>query len=92
MAWYHEPGAEEKCAVLIRHLVLGFPQASILSWQVGARYHVFVVVPHDGSREKTLQVDTHVFHDPRLRVEEFAARRSTLERRARGARVFRYHL
>ncbi|MCE3222859.1 MAG: hypothetical protein K0S58_1039 [Nitrospira sp.] len=42
---------------LIRHLVLSFPQAAILSRSVGTRYHVCVIVPYDGSPEKTVQAE-----------------------------------
>ncbi len=72
MAWYQDRSAEDKLTVLIGYLVRSFPLASILSRQVGDRYHVFVIAPFDGSREKTLQVETAIFHDQRLRVEEFA--------------------
>jgi hypothetical protein len=81
VAWYQERGGEEKLRLLIRHLVLSFPLASILSRQVEDRYHVFVIVPHDGSREKTLQVETTLLREWSLRVEEFAALLSTLDLR-----------
>lgn len=81
MAWYHERIAEEKLTVLIRYLVHSFPLASILSRQVGDRYHVFVIVPFDGSPEKTLQVETTVFRNRSLRVEGFTALLSTLNLR-----------
>ena len=44
------PGRETEAALkaLIRHLVLSFPKAAILSRQVGDRYHVFVMVPYAG--------------------------------------------
>ena len=53
------PGRETGAALkaLIRHLVLSFPKAAILSRQVGDRYHVFVMVPYAGGPENTLQVD-----------------------------------
>ncbi len=92
MAWYQERSAEEKLAVLIRYLVHSFPLASILSRQVGDRYHVFVIVPFDGSQEKTLQVETRVFHARRLRVEGFAALLSTLNLRRVFDRNDRYDL
>lgn len=87
MAWYQERSAEVKLTVLTRYLVHSFPLASILSRQVGDRYHVFVIVPFDGSQEKTLQVETMVFCNRRLRVEGFAALLSTLNLR----RVFDQH-
>lgn len=73
MAWYQETEAEAKLKVLIRHLVLSFPQASILSWQVGRGDHVFLIVPYDGSLEKTIQVETAVFQDQNFGVQEFAS-------------------
>ena len=92
MAWYQEPSAEEKLTVLIRYLVPTFPRASILSRQVGSRYHVFVIVPFDGSQEKTLQVETTVFHNRNQRVEGFAALLSTLNLRRVFDRSDRYDL
>ncbi len=92
MAWYQEPSAEEKLTLLIRYLVHSFPRASILSRHVGARYHVFVIVPFDGSQEKTLQVETTVFHNRKQRVEGFAALLSTLNLRRVFDRSDRYHL
>lgn len=92
MAWYQNPKAEEKLTVLIRYLVHSFPLASILSRQVGSRYHVFVIVPFDGSGEKTLQVEATVFLDRTLRVERFAALLSTLNLRRVFDRGDRYDL
>ncbi|MGC3973503.1 MAG: hypothetical protein QM771_03860 [Nitrospira sp.] len=87
MAWYQERSAEEKLTVFIRYLVHSFPLASILSRQVGDQYHVFVIVPFDGSQEKTLQVETTVFRNGRLRLDGFAALLSALNLR----RVFDQH-
>ena len=81
MAWYQEPSAEDKLTVLIRYLVHSFPLASILSRQVDECYHVFVIVPFDGSHEKTLQVETRVFRNRTQRVEAFAAILSALNLR-----------
>ncbi|MCW5797896.1 MAG: hypothetical protein LZF60_230004 [Nitrospira sp.] len=92
MAWYQERSAEEKLTVLIRYLVHSFPLASILSRQVGERYHVFVIVPFDGSQEKTLQVETAVFHDRNQRVEGFAALLATRHLCRVFERVDRYDL
>jgi hypothetical protein len=52
----HDSGTEAALKRLIRHLVLSFPETSVLSRQVGDRYHVFVIVPYDGT-EKTIQVE-----------------------------------
>lgn len=52
-----ETGPDAGLKVLIRHLVLSFPQAAILSRSVGERYHVCVIVPYDGSPEKAAQVE-----------------------------------
>lgn len=92
MAWYKERNAEEKLTVLIRYLVHSFPLASILSRQVGDRYHVFVIVPFDGSQEKTLQVDTTIFRHQSLPVERFTALLSTLNLRRVFDRNDRYDL
>ena len=92
MAWYQERSAEEKLAVLIRYLVRSFPLASIFSRQAGDRYHVFVIVPFDGSQEKTLQVETTVFRHRALRVEGFAALLSTLNLRRVFKQADRYDL
>lgn len=92
MAWYKERSAEEKFTVLIRYLVHSFPLASILSRQVGDRYHVFIIVPFDGSPEKTLQVETSIFRRQSLRVEGFAALLSALNLRRVFDRTDRYDL
>ena len=92
MAWYHDRSAEDKLTVLIGYLVRSFPLASILSRQVGDRYHVFVIAPFDGSREKTLQVETTIFHDQRLRLEEFAALLSLCNLRRKFDQGDRYDL
>lgn len=92
MAWYQERSAEEKLTVLIQYLVRSFPLASILSRQAGDRYHVFVIVPFDGSQEKTLQVETTVFCHRSLRVEGFAALLSTLNLRRVFEQADRYDI
>ena len=53
----HNGGIELALRTLIRHVVLNFPHAAILSRQVGDRYHVFVIVPYRGGPENTLQVE-----------------------------------
>ncbi len=70
--------AEAKVRALIAHLVRLFPRATVFSRQVEDRYHVFVIVPYDGSPEKAIQADQAVFRDPLLGVEGFAARLSGL--------------
>ena len=55
-----ETGADAGLKVLIRYLVLSFPQATIFSRSVGERYHVCVIVPYDGSPEKAVQVERAV--------------------------------
>lgn len=92
MTWYCNQGAEDKVTVLIRYLVHSFPLASILSRQVEARYHLFVIVPFDGTPEKTLQVEIATFRDQRLPVERFAARLSALNLHRVFDRVDRYEL
>ena len=63
--------AEAKLKILIRHLVVSFPQASILSRQVGDRYHVFVMVPYDGGPEKLIQVERSMLADRQTTMQEF---------------------
>lgn len=92
MAWYQDPGAENKLTVLIKYLVRSFPLASILSRRVGDRYHVFVIVPFDGSPEKTLQVETTVFYDQQLQIGRFASLLSMLNLRTFYERGDRYDL
>ena len=41
-----------RLTVLIRHLLLSFPQSAILSRSVGDRYHMFVICPIAGVSEK----------------------------------------
>jgi len=66
-----ETRVDAKLNVLIRHLVLSFPQAAILSRAVGERYYVCVIVPHDGSSEKALQVERGLLHESGGSIEEF---------------------
>lgn len=90
MAYYQAQGAEEKLTLLIWYLVRSFPLASILSRQVGDRYHVFIIVPFDGSQEKTVQVETNIFQDQELPVERFAELLSTVNLRRMFDRGNRY--
>lgn len=48
---------EATLTVLIQHLVLCFPHATIFSRQVRDAYHVFVIAPYGGGPEKTVQVE-----------------------------------
>ncbi len=73
MAPTTQASAEAKVKAVIGHLVILFPHATVFSRQVADRYHVFVIVPYDGSPEKAIQVDRTVFLDPFLGVEEFAS-------------------
>lgn len=57
--------------VLIRHLVLSFPQAAILSRSVGERYHVCVIMPYDGSPEKAVQIERAMCGEPARSIKEF---------------------
>jgi hypothetical protein len=57
MAQSADRGIEVALKTLIRHLVLSFPETTILSRQVGDRYHVVVIVPYAGGPENTLQVE-----------------------------------
>ena len=57
MAHAPDPGTEVALKALIRHLVLSFPDAAILSREVGDRYHVFIIIPYVGGPERTLQVE-----------------------------------
>ncbi len=66
-----EMTTEAKLKVLIRHLVLSFPEAGILSRQVGDRYHVFIIVPYGGGPEKTIQVERAVLAKSARSIQEF---------------------
>jgi len=57
MAHAPDPGTEVALKALTRHLVLSFPDAAILSREVGDRYHVFIIIPYVGGPERTLQVE-----------------------------------
>lgn len=63
--------AEAKRKALVRHLVLTFPHAAIMSRSVLERYHVFVIVPYDGSPEKTVQVEGAVYRESASSVKDF---------------------
>jgi hypothetical protein len=48
---------EATLKALVRHLVLNFPETSVLSRQVGDRYYVFVISPYGGGPEKAIQIE-----------------------------------
>jgi hypothetical protein len=66
-----EARADAKLKVLIRHLVLSFPHATILSRQVEDRYHVFVIAPYEGGPDKAVQVERAVLVERHTTVDEF---------------------
>jgi hypothetical protein len=68
---FNEAGAEVKLKVLIRYLVLSFPEAGVLSRQVEERYHVFVIVPYGGGPEKTIQVERAVLTESARSIKDF---------------------
>jgi hypothetical protein len=65
-----EARADATLKVLIRHLVLSFPQAAILSRSAGGRYYVCVIVPYDGGVEKAIQIE-RAWLAERATLEEF---------------------
>ncbi len=67
----NETRRDRKLQALIRHLVLSFPQAAILSRSVGERYHVCIIVPYDGSPEKALQVERALCRESARSIQEF---------------------
>ena len=66
-----ETRRDTKLQALIRHLVLSFPKAAILSRSVQERYHVCVIVPYDGSPEKALQVERTLCRESARSIQEF---------------------
>ena len=62
---------DAKLQTLIHHLVNSFPLTSILSRQVGNVYHVFVIVPHNGAPDKTIQVERALLVEPSPSLDEF---------------------
>jgi hypothetical protein len=59
-----------KLKVLVRHLVLVFPKASIYWREIEGRYCTFVIVPFAGGSEKAIQVDLAVLRDPAVTEKE----------------------
>ena len=52
MEYPGEVRGDAKLNVLIRHLVALFPQAAILSRQIGDTYHLFVIVPYGVAQKR----------------------------------------
>jgi hypothetical protein len=69
---------EANLKVLTRYLVATFPDMSILSREIGGRYHLFVLVPFTRGAEKAIQVDRPVLEDPALTEEEIVFRLDSL--------------
>lgn len=69
-----ESHVDAKLRVLTRYIVASFPEASILSREIGGRYHLFVLVPFAGGPDKVIQVDRAVLADPTLPEKEFVTR------------------
>ena len=81
---------ETKLKVLIRHLVLTFPHAGILSRQVGHTYHVFVIAPYAGGADKTLQVDRALLAESAGSIKDFEGVLAQLNLPLRFQRCERY--
>jgi hypothetical protein len=75
-----EARVDATLTALIRHLVLSFPQAAILSRSVGTRYQVCVIVPYDGSPEKTVQAERAVDGKQARSIQEVERQLSQLNR------------
>ena len=61
---------DSKLKVLVRHLVMVFPKASVYWREVEGRYCTFVIVPFAGGSEKAIQVDLAILRDPAVTEEE----------------------
>jgi hypothetical protein len=70
MDLHGQAGVDMNLNVLIRHLVLSFPQAAILSRSVGDRYHVYVIVPYDGGPEKAVQVERAMYDEAARSIKD----------------------
>lgn len=92
MAHTTEAWADAKLKALIGHLVRIFPNAAVLSRQVADRYHVFVIMPYDGSTEKAIQVDRVLFLDRDAAVEEFVSLLCSVDLPSVLQMCDRYHL
>ena len=73
MEYPGEVRGDAKLNVLIRHLVALFPQAAILSRQIGDTYHLFVIVPYGGGPEKAIQIERALLIERDPSVDEFGA-------------------
>ena len=62
---------EATLKVLIQHLVLCFPHATIFFRQVRYAYHVFVIAPYGGGPEKAVQVERAWLADQQTTMDEF---------------------
>jgi hypothetical protein len=60
-----------KLKALLRHLVVSFPHASILSRPVEDRYHLFLIVPYGEAPEKTIRVERALLVERHLSVHDF---------------------
>jgi hypothetical protein len=92
MAPTTEAWDDAKLKALIGHLVRVFPNAAVLSRQVADRYHVFIIMPYDGSTEKAIQVDRALFLDRDVAVEEFASLLCSVDLPSVLQRCDRYYL
>lgn len=66
-----EDRVETALKMLIRHLVLSFPQAGIFSRPVGHAYQVFVIAPYDGGPDKAIQVERAWLAEQQATIDEF---------------------
>ena len=62
---------DAKLKALIRHLVMSFPYAAILSRPVEDRYHLFLIVPYGNAREKAIRVERILLVEQHPSVHDF---------------------
>ncbi len=60
-----------KVKTLIRHLVMSFPHAAILSRPVEDRYHLFLIVPYGDVPEKSIRVERTLLVERHPSVHDF---------------------
>jgi hypothetical protein len=60
-----------KLKALIRHLVVSFPHAAILSRSVEDRYHLFLMVPYGDAPEKAIRVERALLVERHPSVHDF---------------------
>ena len=60
-----------KVKTLIRHLVMSFPHAAILSRPVEDRYHLFLIVPYGAVPEKSIRVERTLLVERHPSVHDF---------------------